>query len=857
MIFTPGESKDSLWQAKLGRRGFIASVAALVGRLGLGPAAELARAEERIVGASSAAQPTGFNPATSLWYTGPARSWLEAMPLGNGRLGAMPFGGVGRDQIVLNEDTLYAEEPGGRTLPLDIAPKFDEVLSLLRAGEYNKADDIATRNWLGRSWPCFQPFGNLYIEGTEGDAREYFRYMDLGEAVHRTNYVQNGVHNVREMFVSAPDDVMICRFEASSPALNLRIRFDSQHPNAQQRATGPHEIAIAGQLPGIALRRTLESVEQNRETWKYPEIWNSDGSRKPFAKQILYDGEVDGRGMRFEGRLRVLHTDGEVRTTSAGLAVSGASEVVLALALASSFNGHNKSPSREGTDPAVKNLATLGRLHNRSYLDLRRRHVADHSSLFNRVALKLDEPAQHAFLPTDQRVASLSANDDPAFSALMFQFGRYLLIACSRPGSQPANLQGIWNVDRLPPWACAYTVNINIQMNYWGAETANLSECHKPFLDFVEEMSESGSSVARDMYHRPGWVMHHNTTIWRDAQPVDWVAHVSFWPMAGGWLCQHLWEHYQFNGNDAFLRQAYPIMRGAAEFYDSWLVEDENGHLLTPISDSPENAFYYIDGSGQQVMGGLAMGCTMDMAIIRELFRNVLWAAEHLHTDDALQQRLRHRSEKLLPYRIGGRGQLLEWFKEFKEVPPRHNTSPYYPLYPGDQITLRGTPELAAAEATLLRERARTGGGFPSAWMAGCWARLAQAETGQAYLERLYATGLHPNLLNGRGDVFQIDANLGAMASTIEFLLQSHANEIELLPALPLAWRTGSVRGLRARGGFEIAIEWKEGQLTSASITSLQGTKCVVRYAGCSVQLDLKRDEIRKVNASLWTKAES
>jgi alpha-L-fucosidase 2 len=346
--------------------------------------------------------------------------------------------------------------------------------------------------------------------------------------------------------------------------------------------------------------------------------------------------------------------------------------------------------------------------------------------------------------------------------------------------------------------------------------------------------------------------MHHNTSIWRDAQPVDWHGNVAFWLMGGGWFCQHLWEHYQFTGDEGFLRDtAYPIMKSAAEFYDSWLIKDENGHLITPVSDSPENGFYFTDKDGKQQMGGLAMGCTLDMAIIRELFTNVIWISAHLKQDNSLRQHLAERLPQLLPYRIGSRGQLLEWFKEFKDVPPRHNTSPYYPLYPGNQITPHGTPKLAAAERTLLQERARTDGGFPAAWMAGCWARLNEPELGYGYLQRLYSGGTHPNLLNGNGDIFQIDANLGAMASTIEFLLQSHTGEIVLLPALPSAWKSGKVRGLRARGGFEVSMEWKNGVLSKAEIASTHGTHCIVRYGGKAVSLSLKPGEKKSLNASL------
>jgi len=793
------------------------------------------------------------DPGTTLWYASPASNWLEAMPLGNGRIGAMVFGGVQHEQLVLNEDTLYAEEPGGRTLPLDIAPKLDEVVSLLKQGEYLKADEIVSRNWLGRSWPCYQPFGTLHLYFQDASFSEYRRELNLSNAVHSTWYNQNGIPFEREIFASAPDDAIVYRIKAGKPgSITFQASFDSQHPTAHQQRTGARELVIAGKLPGIALRRTLEFVEKLGDTWKYPEIWKEDGSRRPFTSQILYGVDVDNRGMMFEGRLRVLECDGKVDVSNSALRISDASEVVLSLAMASSFNGYAKSPSREGLDPSVRTKTTLRKLSERSYQQILDAHVADYKSLFDRVSFRLEGGESAGKLPTDQRRKVFSAASDPAFATLLFQFGRYLLISCSRSGSQAANLQGIWNVDRIPPWAGAYTVNINLQMNYWGVETANLSECHEPLIDFIREMSVTGKQVAHDMYHRPGWVMHHNTTIWRDAQPVDWHGDVAFWLMGGGWLCQHLWEHYQFTGDEHFLRDtAYPIMKGAAEFYDSWLIVDEDGHLLTPVSDSPENMFYYTDKEGKQQVCGLAMGCTLDMAIIRELFKNVIWISGHLSQDDTFRRHLSERLPQLLPYHIGSRGQLLEWFKEFKEIPPRHNTSPYYPLYPGNQITPHGTPELAAAEKVLLEERARTDGGFPAAWMAACWARLNEPDLACGYLERLYTASTHPNLLNGNGDIFQIDANLGAMASTIEFLLQSHAGEIVLLPALPSAWKSGRVHGLRARGGFEVSMEWKDGALSKAEIASTYGTHCIVRYGTEIASLHFKPGEKRNLNISL------
>jgi alpha-L-fucosidase 2 len=753
-----------------------------------------------------------------LWYRKPATRWLEALALGNGRVGAMVFGGVAAERIVLNESSLYAEEPVIHDVKVDITEDFDQVVAMIRSGEYQEADRYVTQHWLGRTWPCYQPLGDLFLRLDGGDeAEDYLRELDLSEAMCRVRYRRGGVSFEREIFASYPNDAVVIRLHADRPgALNLRVALESVHPNITAAAAGPSEVAFSGQAPGIALRRTLEFVETKGDQWKYPEIWNPDGSRK-FQKQVLYGAEVDGRGMRFEVRVRAVAPGSKITAGSGGLNIEGAQEVTLIVAVATSFNGYDKSPSREGVAPAARTRPVVEKAAGQSYAQLRAAHVADYQKLFNRVSLQLSETDPQAALPSDERLElARTKGADPGLTSLFFQFGRYLLISCSRPGGQPANLQGVWNVDVIPPWGSAYTTNINLEMNYWAAEVANLSECQQPLFQFLKEMAVTGSRVAAGMYHRPGWVMHHDTSVWRCAYPVDSEAYFSFWPMAGGWLCRHLWEHYRFSRDRQFLRDtAYPVMRGSAEFYESWLADDGTGNLITPVSSSPENHFIYTAKDGTQKTAGICQGCILDMAVIREIFRNTIDASTLLGTDTAFRQRLEAKFSKLRPYQIGSRGQMLEYYKEFKEPGPAHNTSPFYPLFPGEQITPQSTPELAAAEKKLLEERARTGGGWPGAWHTCAWSRLGDAAHAYAAIQGVVARSTHPNFFHGGGGVFQIDANLGAVAGIAEMLLQSHTEDVELLPALPKEWPTGQVHGLRARGCLELDMAWSNGRLSS------------------------------------------
>ncbi len=554
-----------------------------------------------------------------LWYDKPATNWNEALPIGNGRLGAMVFGETAGEHLQLNEDTLVSGYPGYRDLHLDIRKDFPGVTELISRREFAEAGDVITKNWLGSAWACYQPLGDLFVDFDEkGHAEKYTRELDLQNSICRVRYEVGGVTFTREIFASHPDQAIVLRLSADKPGkLNFRVRLTSPHPVTVQADSS--QLTMKGQLPGLVVRRTLDWIEKKGDTWKYPQLWDKKGKRLPNASQVIYDG----RGLFFDARLKIAASGGKVSAEKDALAVSGADEAVIVYSAASSYGGFQQ-PQIDASQKADGFLQSAAKL---DYSELLNRHVADYHSLFNRVALDLGKQTD---LPTDERLNK----PDPSLAALYFQFGRYLMISGSRPGGQPLNLQGIWNDQVVAPWACQYTLNINLEMNYWPAEECNLSECTEPLLRMIGELAVNGRKVAHDMYGRRGWVVHHNTTLWRDCEPVDNVAQVAFWPMGSGWLCQHLFEHYRFTDDRSFLQnQAYPLMKDASLFYLDWLVDNGKGQLVTPISSSPENQFFYTDSKGKKTRGSISAGSSMDMEIIHDLFANTLQSAEILDTD--------------------------------------------------------------------------------------------------------------------------------------------------------------------------------------------------------------------------------
>lgn len=773
--------------------------------------------------ATLSAQVDKDDPNLKLWYDQPAGIWEEALPLGNGKTGAMVFGGVKGALFQLNDNTLWSgfPNPGNNE-------NGQKYLPLLRESVFKGDYDQAAKYWKKMQGPYsarYLPLGDLFIDFELQDTipSSYYRELNLNNAVSTVKYKLNGITYKRETFISHPDQVMVVRITADkknsisfNTSLSSKLRYGVS-------AKANDYLILEGKAPKFVAHRA-----------SVPE-------------QIVYDENPDGEGMNFEIHLKVQTEGGRVVSDKNTLKVLDADEVILYLTEATSFNGFNKSPGLEGKDPSKEARANLENAIGKSYEQLKNAHVADYQNLFQRVSLDLGLDKEAVSLPTNKRLLRFNQDKrDNQLQTLYFQYGRYLLISSSRTGAVPANLQGIWNPHVQPPWGSNFTININTEMNYWLAENTNLSECHVPLFNFIENLAENGAKTAQINYGiEKGWTAHHNSDVWAKTSPTggyEWdpkgAARWAAWPMAGAWLSTHLWEHYLYTGDKQFLQgKAYPLMKGAAAFMLEWLIEDENGYLVTNPSTSPENVFT-IDGKKYEI----SIATTMDMAIIREIFAACIQAGEILGNDNGFTEELKKAKAKLYPYYIGQYGQLQEWFKDWDDPEDKHrHLSHLFGLFPGNHITVENTPKLAAAAKQSLIHRGDESTGWSMAWKINWWARLKDGnhaykilESGLNYINpsqnevQMSGGGTYPNLFDAHPP-FQIDGNLGGTAGITEMLMQSHSGEISLLPALPDAWPSGSIKGIKARGDFMIEMNWENKGLVRATIYSGEGGNCRLR----------------------------
>lgn len=767
-----------------------------------------------------------------LWYSKPAEYFEETLVLGNGKMGASVFGGVASDKIFLNDITLWSGEPVNANMNPEAYKHIPAIREALKNEDYKLADQLQ-RKVQGSFSQSYAPLGTLFMNfRNEAEAKNYRRELDISNAFSTVTYEADGVKFTREYFISYPDQIMAIRLTASKPgALSFDVNFESQLKNM---------VSVAGQ----ALKAK-----------GYAPVKAEPSYRGNMPNAIVFD---ENRGTRFSTQILIKNKDGQLNSTQNSIGVSGATEATVYISIATSFNGFDKNPATEGLNAELLAANQLKSATAKSFDKLKKSHVADYQTYFNRVSLNLGK-TDAPDLPTDERLRRYAeGKEDKNLEILYFQFGRYLLISSSRTMGVPANLQGLWNPHMRPPWSSNYTTNINAEENYWLAENANLSEMHRPLLTFIKNLEKTGTVTAKTFYGVNGWTVCHNSDIWAMTNPVGdfgqgdpvWAN----WNMGGAWMATHLWEHYIFTGNKKFLKEeGYLLMKGAAQFCLEWMVEDKNGRLITSPSTSPENKYRTPDGyEGATLYGG-----TADLAMIRELFQQTIKASKVLNQDVEFRTKLETALAKLYPYQIGKKGNLQEWYHDWEDQDPKHrHQSHLFGLHPGTHITPELTPDLAKACRTTLEIKGDETTGWSKGWRINLWARLCDGNRAyKMYRELLKYVepdgvkvnyqrggGTYPNLFDAHPP-FQIDGNFGGAAAVAEMLVQSTENEIRLLPALPDAWSEGSVKGICARGGFQVAMEWSNKALTKLSVYSKSGGKTTLYYGSEKREINLKKEQ--------------